>query len=159
MDEKRFNTGTGCGRSLIERSLRELGCGRSVLFDRDGNILCGHDVYETAKRLGKRVVTVETDGDVLVVVKRTDLSIDSKKGLEMMLVDNLTQEKNLHWDADAIFRESDRLISFDVTKWGGHSCVVKELDITELLKDGVPLVQKKTKKTDNEQLEQLSFFD
>ena len=41
---------------------------------------------------------IETTGDELVAVKRTDIDIDSKEGRELALADNRTAQINLAWD-------------------------------------------------------------
>lgn len=159
-NKRRFNYGTRFGRQLIERSIRELGCGRSVLADADGTILAGNDVYSTAIALGKKIVTIETDGDVLVVVKRTDVKAESKKGYELAFVDNLSQDRNLDWNADAIIDTMQECMSFDAREWGGHSALVKELELSDLLKDDVTVVEKRERKEEVLQdSTQLSLFD
>ena len=39
-------------RSAVEKSLRELGAGRSIVVDRDGVIVGGNAVYKQAVKLG-----------------------------------------------------------------------------------------------------------
>lgn len=158
-NKKRFNKGTRFGDGLIRHSIQELGCGRSILVDKDGIVLCGNDVYRIAKELGKKMVVIETDGDVLVVVKRKDLSVKEKKGMEMSLVDNLSQEKNLDWETDAIINCMDDDFSFDPRKWGGHSCLIKELDLESLLKENVQTVQKKAPTKSRADSFQPTLFD
>lgn len=159
-NEKRFNTGTSYGKELIKHSLQELGCGRSVLADKNNVIIAGNDVYTTAIELGKKIITIETDGDVLVVVKRTDVDANETKGLELAFVDNVSQERNLDWDEDLLFHTMNKNISFDPRKWGGHSALVKELNIGELLRNNVPVVDKKNKKEEPvDSYNQLSLFD
>jgi hypothetical protein len=41
-DQHNFNKGNDQGRALMERSLTELGAGRSILIDRNGNIIAGN---------------------------------------------------------------------------------------------------------------------
>ena len=156
---RRFNKG-GNQMRLLSSSIKQLGFGRSILIDRDGTVICGNDVYDVAMSLGKKVVVVETDGDVLVAVRRTDLSATDPRAMELQLVDNLIQEKNLEWDTDEILRTMQEKLSFDPRKWGGHSCLVKELDLTELLKDGVKVKDKTSKSDEVEKMDrQLSLFD
>lgn len=157
--KRRFNRGTKRGRQLIHNSIAQLGCGRSVLADKNGVIIAGNDVYETAVALGKKVLPVETDGDTLVVVKRTDVEAESKKGYELAFVDNLAQEKNLDWDADLLIDTMNECLAFDARWWGGHSALVKELDLATLLKDSVQLVEKKKKEDVMDSNVQLSLFD
>ena len=40
-DKKNFNKGNEQGQQLMERSFKELGAGRSILLDRNGNIIKG----------------------------------------------------------------------------------------------------------------------
>ena len=41
-DLHNFNKGTEAGQQLMERSFKELGAGRSILLDRNGNIIAGN---------------------------------------------------------------------------------------------------------------------
>ena len=80
-DSRNFNRGNEQGQELMERSFKELGAGRSILLDRNGNIIAGNKSQKAAIAAGiKRVRVVETTGDELVAVKRTDVDIDSAEG-------------------------------------------------------------------------------
>ena len=95
-DDHNFNKGTEAGRKLMERSFTELGAGRSILVDKDGRIIAGNKSQQAAIAAGiKKVRIIETQGDELVAVKRTDISLDSKEGRELALADNLTTQVNL----------------------------------------------------------------
>lgn len=105
-DDKNFNKHTEFGMSLLEKSLRENGAGRSILLDKDNNIIAGNGVVEAAGQIGlDNVKIVETTGDQIIAVKRTDISLNSKKGREMALADNATAEVDLDWDDEAIKSE------------------------------------------------------
>ena len=41
-DKRNFNKGNEQGQQLMERSFKELGAGRSILLDRNGNIIKWH---------------------------------------------------------------------------------------------------------------------
>lgn len=98
-DDHNFNKGTEAGRELMERSFKQLGAGRSIVIDKDGRIIAGNKSQQAAMAAGiKKVRIIETQGDELVAVKRTDLSLDSKEGRELALADNLTTQINLQWD-------------------------------------------------------------
>lgn len=98
-DDHNFNKGTEAGRELMEKSFKQLGAGRSVLIDKDGRIIAGNKSQKAAIAAGiKKVRIIETTGDELVAVKRTDISLDSKEGRELALADNLTTQVNLAWD-------------------------------------------------------------
>ena len=98
-DDHNFNAGTEKGREMIEKSFRELGAGRSILLDKNNRIIAGNKSQQAAIAAGiKKVRVIETTGDELVAVKRTDIDINSKEGREMALLDNLTTQVNLNWD-------------------------------------------------------------
>lgn len=98
-DEHNFNKHTEEGLELLEKSVREHNFGRSILVDKDNNIIAGNGIVETAKKLDKtKIRVVETTGEELVVVKRTDVDINTKKGREMALADNATSANDLAWD-------------------------------------------------------------
>lgn len=85
-DGKNFNQHTEFGMSQLERSLRNYGAGRSILVDKDNNIIAGNGIAEAAGQMGiTKTRVIETTGDELVVVKRTDIELDSKEGREMAL--------------------------------------------------------------------------
>lgn len=107
-DDKNFNKHTEYGMSLLEKSLRENGAGRSILLDKDNNIIAGNGVIETAGNIGMEdVQIVESDGSKIIAVKRTDISLNSHKGREMALADNATAKADIEWDFDNIISELD----------------------------------------------------
>ena len=98
-DGENFNQHTEFGQKLLEDSLRKFGAGRSILVDKDGNIIAGNSTTETAAAIGMEdVIVVPTDGKKLVVVQRTDLSLDSPEGRELALADNMTALKGIDLD-------------------------------------------------------------
>ena len=110
-DDKNFNKHTEYGMSLLEKSLRENGAGRSILIDKDNNIIAGNGIIEAAGQVGlEKVKIVETTGDEIVAVKRTDVSLDSEQGRTMALADNATASADLEWDKESIQEEA--------AKWG-----------------------------------------
>ena len=116
-DDKNFNKHTEFGMGLLEKSLRENGAGRSILIDKDNNIIAGNGIVEAAGQIGMdKVKIVEISGDELVAVKRTDIELDSKKGREMALADNATAAADLSWDEDLLnkFFEKDELRGWGV---------------------------------------------
>lgn len=97
-DNLNFNKGTYEGEVLIKKSLERFKAGRSVLIDKDNNIIAGNKTVSAAATMGMKVRVIETTGDELVAVKRTDIDIDSKEGRELALADNRTAQINLAWD-------------------------------------------------------------
>lgn len=102
-DDKNFNKHTQAGMGLLEKSLKEFGAGRSILIDKDNNIIAGNGIIEAAGQAGfEKVKIVETTGDEIVAVKRTDVSLNSDMGREMALADNATAAADLEWDEDIL---------------------------------------------------------
>ena len=106
-DKKNANRGSQRGRGLLEKSLRQYGAGRSVLSDKHGNLIAGNKTIDVAAELDLPVRVVETDGNELVVVQRTDLDIDSEAGRGLAIADNRTGEASLEWDADVLLDIAD----------------------------------------------------
>jgi hypothetical protein len=117
-DNKNFNTGTEFGNALIEKSLRKFGAGRSILIDKNNRIIAGNKTIENANAIGlEDIIIVETTGDKIVAVKRTDIDLDSPAGRELALADNATAKQNIEWDKDvlaACYIELD----IDPKEWG-----------------------------------------
>lgn len=107
-DNNNYNEHTEFGMQMIEKSLQNCGFGRSVLLDKENNIIAGNATIETAGQVGfNKVRIIETDGTEIIAVKRTDLSIDDKKAKELALYDNRTSEVNLKWDETALKEDFD----------------------------------------------------
>lgn len=130
-DDKNMNRHTPYGMSLIEKSIRENGLGRSILVDKDNRIIGGNGVVETAAAVGmENTIVVETTGDKLVVVKRTDVSLDSKQGRSMAMADNATAAADLDWDAETVQEVVDEW-GIEPQDWG--------VDFGEETKEAKPL--------------------
>ena len=135
LDDKNFNKHTEFGMSLLEKSLRENGAGRSILLDKDNNIIAGNGIVEAAGQIGlENVKIVEATGDEIIAVKRTDISLNSHKGREMALADNATASADLEWDKDAIADE------FDEDEAKGWGVDLDWNDIEEITEDEAPEV-------------------
>ena len=116
-DAGNYNKGTEKGRKLIGKSLKKLGAGRSILIDKDGNVIAGNKTLEGAAAAGiDEVIVVRTTGRQIVAVQRTDLEIGSKKGREMALADNATGAANLSWDLEMM--AADGWTESDLEGWG-----------------------------------------
>lgn len=105
-DERNMNAGTERGRHLLETSVQQLGLGRSVVADRKGRLIAGNKTHEVAGAAGiQKVVTVQTDGNTLVVVQRTDLDLEDQsdpRARQLAFADNRVGEVSLAWDAAMI---------------------------------------------------------
>ena len=116
-DDHNFNRGTEEGAQLIERSFREHGAGRSILLDKNGNIIAGNKSQKGAIAAGiKKVRVIETDGTELIAVKRTDIDLDSAEGRKMALLDNLTHQVNISWDEVELENASEQY-GLDLNEW------------------------------------------
>lgn len=132
-DDHNFNKGSEYGNHLIEKSFREFGAGRSILIDRNNRIIAGNKSIEAASSIGmENVVIVETTGDEIVAVKRTDIDLDSKKGRELALADNATNKANLDFDEEEIAKLSEQF-EFDASDWGVMNSFDADLEMPENL--------------------------
>ena len=102
-DDKNFNKGSEFGASLIEKSFRKFGAGRSILIDKNNRIIAGNKSFENAMSIGiEDVQIVESDGTKIIAVKRTDIDLDTPQGREMALADNASAKANIVFDAELI---------------------------------------------------------
>lgn len=105
-DDKNFNTGSEYGNSLVEKSFRKFGAGRSILIDKNNRIIAGNKSVENAMAIGMEdVQIVESDGKKIIAVKRTDIDLDTPEGREMALADNASAKANIVLDAELIEAE------------------------------------------------------
>jgi site-specific DNA-methyltransferase (adenine-specific) len=78
---------------MVETSLQTDGFGRSILLDRDGNILAGNGVTEAAGNVGlEDVIVVPSDGTKVIAIQRTDVEAGSERAVRLAIADNRTQE-------------------------------------------------------------------
>ena len=109
-DNINANKGTQRGAGMLEKSLRDYGAGRSVLVDRSGRIIAGNKTIEAAGAIGlDDAVMIETDGSRVVIVKRTDLDLDSPQGRGLAIADNRVAEVGLEWDMEALEKIGEEL--------------------------------------------------
>lgn len=107
-DRRNANLGTDRGRALLAASLRDHGAGRSILADKHGQIIAGNKTLAASADLGLPVRIVESDGSELIVVKRTDLDLDSatdRGARELAYLDNRVAELDLSWDSDTLLAD------------------------------------------------------
>ena len=122
-DDKNFNKGTEKGQVLMNRSFENFGAARSVLIDKNNRIIAGNKSKETAEAHGiEDVIVIESGGDELIAVRRVDLDLDSRKGRELALADNMTSKVNMSLDYNEIRRCVDE-VQLDTEAWG-----IKDID-------------------------------
>ena len=88
LDSKNYRVHTDKNKMIIDKSLKELGAGRSILIDSENEIIAGNGVFEQAEKQNIKIKIVETDGTELIAVKRTDLKTNDKKRKKLALIDN-----------------------------------------------------------------------
>ena len=133
-DTKNYRTPDEKNKKLILKSLKKCGAGRSILIDKQGEIIAGNGVYEQAKTLNIPVKIIETDGSELIAIKRTDLDTESKKRKELALADNSTSD-NVTWDLSNLKADFDLS---ELPEWGLEGLgEVEQLD-PEITEDEVP---------------------
>lgn len=139
-DDKNFNKGSEFGNSLIEKSFRKFGAGRSILIDKNNRIIAGNKSVENAIAIGMEdVQIVESDGTKIIAVKRTDIDLDSAEGREMALADNASAKANIVFDAEVIEAEVGEAICIE---WGMPQStkdidysILDDEDVDDQLKD------------------------
>ena len=115
-DDRNYNKGNEKGRELIKKSISKLGAGRSILIDKNNRIIAGNKTVENAIASGLiELQIVETTGNKIIAVKRTDIDLDSKKGRELALADNATAKANIEWDAEALNEDWSKE---ELSDWG-----------------------------------------
>jgi hypothetical protein len=103
-DAQNPNRGTERGVYAVETSLEKYGAGRSILVDARGRVIAGNKTLQAAADKGFGVEVVQTTGDTLIVVQRTDLDLDDPAGAARALsvADNRAGELGLDWDPVAM---------------------------------------------------------
>lgn len=94
LDSKNYRKHSTENQEMINKSLRELGAGRSVLMDNEDELIAGNETYTQAQKLGLPIKIVESDGKTLIVVKRTDLTTEDDARKQLAIVDNLASDKS-----------------------------------------------------------------
>lgn len=123
-DDKNFNRGSEFGNSLIEKSFRKFGAGRSILLDKNNRIIAGNKSVENAVSIGMEdVQIVESDGKRIIAVKRMDIDLDSPEGREMALADNASAKANIVFDAELVEAELGEAVC---EEWGVDTGIKNE---------------------------------
>jgi hypothetical protein len=91
-DARNYRKHNDKNKELINKSLAECGAGRSILIDNEDEIIAGNGVYEQAKALNIPVKIIETDGNELIAVKRTDLNTQDEKRKRLAVMDNSSSD-------------------------------------------------------------------
>lgn len=116
LDRRNYRKHGEENKRIIKKSLEELGAGRSIVIDAEGEIIAGNGVFEQAQELGIKTKIIETDGSELVVVKRTDLRTKDEKRKKLALADNAASDAS-EWAQDLLREDwtKEALAEFGVT--------------------------------------------
>ena len=132
IDKNNYRKHSDKNKKLINKSLKELGAGRSILLDNEDFIIAGNATFEQAEALNIQVRIIETNGKELIAVKRTDLANIDKKRKELALVDNKATDEST-FDFEAINLDFEPV---ELGEWGfdsendiNYSGKNKELDL------------------------------
>ena len=80
-----------------------------MLVDRDGHIIAGNKTVEQARSLNLPIAVVQTQGETLVVVQRTDLDLAADdRARQLAIADNRIAELDLDWDPEQLRAELER---------------------------------------------------
>ena len=114
LDSKNYRVHPDKNKMIIDKSLKELGAGRSILIDSENEIIAGNGVFEQAEKQKIKIKIVETDGTELIAVKRTDLKTNDKKRKKLALIDNHSTDTS-NFDFDAINVDFEEV---ELEEWG-----------------------------------------
>lgn len=107
-DRHNANKGTERGQYMVDTSIEQFGAGRSILLDRDNEVIAGNKTLQALIDAGyDELLVVESDGKTAVAVKRTDMDLDDPatgaRGLAYS--DNRASEVGLAWDAEQLIAD------------------------------------------------------
>lgn len=133
-DKRNYRKHSDKNKELINKSLKECGAGRSIVIDKENNIIAGNGIFEQAQKLGLKTKIIETDGSELVVVKRTDLATDDDKRKQLAVMDNSSSDSS-EFDFELLSADFDNEI---LSEWGIDIEVPQLEEETEIVEDEVP---------------------
>jgi hypothetical protein len=103
LDPKNANKHSEYGTRLLEQSIRENGFGRSVVISSDGVVIAGNGTVEGAAAVGmENVRIIESTGNEIIAVKRTDIKSGTPEFYKLALADNVVAKKNIVLDIEVI---------------------------------------------------------
>lgn len=92
LDKRNYRKHNDRNKRLIKKSLEECGVGRSIVIDNENEIIAGNGVFEQARKLDMPIKVIETDGNQLIAIKRTDLATNDEKRKKLAILDNSTSD-------------------------------------------------------------------
>ena len=92
-DKRNYRRHSKENQKLIKKSIEEVGYGRSIVVDSENEVICGNGVLSQSDAKTP-IKVIETDGNELIVVKRTDLKTDDAKRKQLAVMDNSTSDSS-----------------------------------------------------------------
>lgn len=87
--------------SVLQQGIEDVGLGRSVVLAPDNTIIAGNATVLAAIRAGKtKLKIVDSDGETLVAVRRSDLT-DENRRTKLAVLDNRASEL-AEWDTEQL---------------------------------------------------------
>lgn len=125
-DHKNYRRHNDKNKRLIKKSIEEAGLGRSIVIDADDEIIAGNGLVSQLKK-DTPVKVIETTGDELVVVKRTDLKHGDAKRDALAIYDNSTSDTS-EFDIELLKTDftDKELVAFGIMDEGDD-----EVDVAE----------------------------
>lgn len=120
--------------SLIKKSIQRCGAGRSILLDKNGEIIAGNATYKTLQELGIPVKIIPTDGKTAIALQRTDLDTNDRKRKELAAFDNSTAD-GVRWNVDNLAADFDLA---ELPELGIEGLQVVEPEPEEIVEDEPP---------------------
>ena len=116
-DNSNANRGTERGLRLLDDSLAKVGLGRSIVVDRDMNVIAGNKTLSRAIDRGfEDAVVVHTQGDKLVVVVRDDMDLTdldpNNPARTLAYYDNRVAELDIDFDPQQLFADQQAGFEF-----------------------------------------------
>lgn len=90
-DRRNYRVHSDKNKNLIKKSITEAGLGRSIVIDAENEIIGGNGLVSQLPE-DTKIKVIETKGDELVVVKRTDLKTNDEKRKKLAILDNSTTD-------------------------------------------------------------------
>ena len=142
LDKRNYRKHSERNKQLINKSLKDLGAGRSILIDNQNEIIAGNGVFEQARELNIPVKIIETDGTELIAIKRNDLATTDRKRQELAVMDNSASDSS-EFDLELL---SEDFNPSELMEMGINSEDLEGIannDNEEIQEDEVPEIQQK----------------
>lgn len=144
LDKRNYRKHNDKNISLIRKSVDDCGLGRSIVIDKNNEIVAGNGLVSSISK-DTKIKVVETDGSQLVVVKRTDLDTNDEKRKKLAVMDNSSSDSSA-FDMELLSLDFDNVQLEDM---GINITELDSIDNAEVVEDEVPEeVETRVKKGD-----------